>query len=148
MHWFITNGFTPVHLDQWFTHAWGLLLPMPRINLIDLYQFDDLIHISTRDYGLVPDDTVNLSHISHWGQKWRQRYAAYAPTWRSDTPTSVRNTSNSGRGRLTPGRSRRPPPQMEFWMCLVDIVQHMWRTGGYPTGFGMDCPGPNPRRDH
>ena len=66
----------------------------------------------------------------------RQRYAAYTHTRRADTLTSARNTSKSGNGRRTLGIIRTPPPRRERRMCLVDIVQDMWRTGEIPQDMG------------
>ena len=34
------------------------------------------------------------------------------------------------------GGTRRPPPWIERWMCLVEIVQHMWLTGDIPQELG------------
>ena len=45
----------------------------------------------------------------HRRKKWRQRYAPYVHRGGEDTLTSARNTSKSGGGRRTMGRSQRPP---------------------------------------
>ena len=73
--------------------------------------------------------------------RWRQRYAVYAHTGRKDTPTSARNTSNSGEGRCTPWSSRRPSTDVALVVSGRHCTEHVAQ-GGYPTGVGMDCPGP------
>ena len=45
----------------------------------------------------------------HRRRRWSHRYAAYAHIGRTDTPTSTRNTSNSGGGRRNLGRIQRHP---------------------------------------
>ena len=35
-----------------------------------------------------------------------------------------------------PGEQSKTPPRRELWLCLVDIVQHIWRTGEIPQELG------------
>ena len=35
-----------------------------------------------------------------------------------------------------PGEQLKNPLQRERWLCLVDLVQHMWRTGEIPQDLG------------
>ena len=84
---------------------------------------------------------------SHQRRRWSQRYAAYAHKGWADTPILARNTLNSGRGRRTPGNSRRPPTEGALDVSARHCTSHVAH-GGDPTGDGMDYPGPNSKRDH
>ena len=47
-----------------------------------------------------------------------------------------------------PGDQSNKPSRRERWLCLVDILHHMWRTEEIPKGYGMDYPSPNSKMDH
>ena len=36
------------------------------------------------------------------------------------------------------GKIEDPPPRMERWLCLVDIVHNMWHTGDIPQDLGLN----------
>ena len=60
---------------------------------------------------ILPHSAGGHTHLraEHFKQWWREAY-----------PWEQSNT----------------PPQREHLLCLVDIVQHMWRTGGIPQDLG------------
>ena len=37
-----------------------------------------------------------------------------------------------------PRENLKTPPRMEYWLCLLDILQHMWRTGDIPQKLGWN----------
>ena len=47
-----------------------------------------------------------------------------------------------------PGGQSKTPLRRERWVCLVDLVHHMWCTGGDPPGFGMDNTDPDSKGYH
>ena len=70
--------------------------------------------------------------ISHQRQRrrWRHRYAVYAHTGRASGQTHLRMEQfKQWQREVYPRDQLKDPPQMEHWLCLIDIIRHMWFTG-------------------